>query len=71
MEHQKEKKENGAKKKKFDLIMVKNCPKLITDLKPHSKETQGMPSRKIPNIYILSLSISYLNSRKLKTRRKF
>ena len=69
MEHQKEKKENGAEKI-FDLIMVKNCPKLITDLKPHSKETQRKPRRKIPNIYISSLSILYLNCKKLKTKRK-
>ena len=52
-------------------IMVKNCPKLITDLKPHSKETQRKPRRKIPNIYISSLSILYLNCKKLKTKRKF
>ena len=26
--------------------MVKNCPKLITDLKPHSKETQSNANAK-------------------------
>ena len=68
MEYQKERKEKGAEKI-FELIMVRNCPKLITDPKPHSKETQRMPSRKIPNIHISSLSISYLNCRKLKTKK--